>query len=369
MAWDLAEQEVEAQKESIDQQINSLDDYIEYVEQYYEDLFNHPQKLIEEMKSIISKTDTEIIEFLKKNSEDYASSTEATQQSMVNSWNEMLMDMHGSIEDYWDEVEQIIAGGDDAIIEFLKANSADYKAAGKLQAEAYVDQWKEQLEALRKAHQEITEEIKNTKYDPVLSYTGGSNNGGTAGNAGTQSPSQTTYKYRYKTKNGTWSVNYGGSTQEDAFNSAKTDALSYWNKYKSEYGVSEVLRLLNAATVSNPGSYIKQFDIGGLANFTGPAWLDGTKERPERILSPYQTELFEDMIETLHSIKVSTSSMPTITYDKEVSGQSFAFGDIIINVEKLENDADYENMAKRCMEEIMEYMNRGASVGGIRITR
>lgn len=368
MAWDLAEQEVEAQKDSIDQQIDSLDEYIEYVENYYEELFNHPQKQIEEMKSIISKTDEEILEFLRQNSEDYAASTEATQQSMINSWNEMLMDMHGSIEDYWDEVEQIIAGGDDAIIEFLKQNSADYKSAGKLQAEAYVDQWKQKLEDLRNAYKVFVDEVNNTKYNVVLPSTGSSGSGG-SGSAGSQTPSQTIYKYRYKTKDGTWSVNYGGTSQVDAFNSAKTDALSHWNKYKSEYGVSEVIRLLNASTVTNPGAYIKQFAIGGLANFTGPAWLDGTPSAPERILSPYQTELFEDMIKTLHSIKVNAVSMPKISYDQTGSTSAFTFGDIIINVDKLDSDADYEYIAERVKEQMMDSVGRGASVGGIRVMR
>jgi hypothetical protein len=30
---------------------------------------------------------------------------------------------------------------------------------------------------------------------------------------------------------------------------------------------------------------LKQYSSGGLADFTGPAWLDGTKSRPEYILS------------------------------------------------------------------------------------
>lgn len=340
MAWDLAEQEVEAQKDSIDQQIDSLDEYIEYVENYYEELFNHPQKQIEEMKSIISKTDEEILEFLRQNSEDYAASTEATQQSMINSWNEMLMDMHGSIEDYWDEVEQIIAGGDDAIIEFLKQNSADYKEAGKLQAEAYVDEWKKQLDDLRKAHKEITEEINNTTYTVVKPSTGsGSSSGSSGSSGGSSSP-----KYKLVI-NGSYTVGEKFSSYDAAY--------SY---YKENYQ-------------STDKYYITQYAKGGLANFTGPAWLDGTKMKPERILSPYQTELFEDMISTLHNIKVNASSMPTIGFDNTNGGNNFTFGDIIINVDKLDDESDYRDVAQEIMDQIMDLSTRGSSVGGIRITR
>jgi len=339
MAWDLAEQEVEAQQESIDQQITSLEDYIEQVEQYYEDLFEHPQKLLEEVKTIMAKTDEEILEFLKKNNEDYANSTEAMQQDMVNGWNEMLMDMHGNIKTYWDEVEQIIAGGDDAIIEFLKQNSADYKAAGKLQAEAYVDEWKTQLSDLKKAYEDFYTEVKNMNYEIVKPSTGSSNSGG-SGNRGSSS------KTRFKLViNGNYTI--PGFTSYD-------DALKY---FKDNYQSTD--------------SYdITHYARGGLANFTGPAWLDGTPSAPERILSPYQTKLFEDMIATLHQIKVTVPSLPTGIWDGATNNnQAITFGDIILNVDQLAEDADYTMIVERLMEEINERMIRGMAVGGIRITR
>ena len=353
MAWDLAEQEVEAQKDSIDQQINSLDEYIEYVENYYEELFNHPQKQIEEMKSIISKTDEEILAFLQQNSEEYAASTEAAQQDMINSWNAMLMDMHGSIEDYWDEVEQIIAGGDDAIIEFLKQNSADYKAAGKLQAEAYVDEWKQQLEDLRKAHKEITEEINNTTYTVVKPSTGSSssNSGGSSG-AGSSNSKPTAPQW-YLTINGKKTGN-PVSTESEAARMAYLERT--YGVQSGKYKPTDII------------SYAR-YKKGGLANFTGLAWLDGTKTKPERILSAYQTELFEDLIATLHGIKVFTNSMPSVGFDGSNSGQTFTFGDIVINVDSLNDDSDYETIAEQIMEQIMDMMTRGSAVGGIRITR
>lgn len=44
--------------------------------------------------------------------------------------------------------------------------------------------------------------------------------------------------------------------------------------------------------------YIKKYATGGIADYTGLAMLDGSKSRPERILSAYQTELFEDLLAT-----------------------------------------------------------------------
>lgn len=372
MAWDLAEKEVEAQEESIDQQIDSLDEYIEYVEGYYEDLFEHPQKLLEEVEDVMKRTDEEILKFLAENNEEFANSTAATQESMTNAWKDMLMDMRGETETHWDEVESIIAQGDEAIIAFLKENSAEYKAAGKLQAEKYVDEWEKQLSNLKKAYANMYKEISSYDYTPIVpsipSSGSGSSGGGSSGGT-TSKPSTKIYRFRFKQKDGSWSVNYGGTSVYSAFQAAQSAAISYWNKYKGQYGVGEVLRLLQNATASNPGAYLKQFKRGGLANFTGPAWLDGSKSAPERILSPYQTKLFEDMIKTLHAIKINVPSMPAGIYEGDTHAQTITFGDIIIQVDELAEDTDYKDLANHIMEEITERMTRGSAVGGIRRTR
>ena len=205
MAWDAAEKEVEAQQEALDQQINSLEDYITYVQEYYEDLFEHPTKLIEEMKSILTQTDEEIIAWLKKNDESYAKSTENTQNEMVKSWQKTLDDMHGIIKTYWDEVEQIIAQGDDYIIEFLKENSADYREAGKLQAEAYVDEWQKKLDDLKKAHEKVVADIAASYQTIEKADTSSSSKSSGGGGGGGKKNTQTTEDHGY-------SFVYGGKT-------------------------------------------------------------------------------------------------------------------------------------------------------------
>ena len=136
IAWDIAEEEVDAQKAAIESQIESVDDYMEYVENYYEELLSNPRKLIEEIQELMTKTDAEILAWLEQNHEDYQTATDATREEMRLGWQEMLDDMRGRTQTYWDEVEDIIAQGDDAIIEFLKKHSADYQEAGKLEEKA-----------------------------------------------------------------------------------------------------------------------------------------------------------------------------------------------------------------------------------------
>lgn len=348
MAWDVAEQEVKAQQDAIDDQITSIDDYMEYIENYYEELFKHPTKLIEEMRDLMKKSDDEIIEWLKQNSEDFATSTEATQTDMVNGWQDMLGDMHGSIESYWDEVESIIAQGDDAIIAFLKENSADYREAGKLQAEAYVDQWKEQLENLRNAHKKVVEEISSANYSTVTPGTG-SGGGSNSGSGGSGAAKK---YYRYTDVKG----NAGkADTYEAAVAAIRNSALGLGSSSAIGQGVRQRI------------SEIEYYKLGGMNTTTGLAWLDGTKRRPERILSPYQTELFEDMVASLHKINtLRVSSMPAYVGDATERPSSVSFGDIVINVDKLSEDNDYEAAAQKLLDSMLEKMNRSAVVGGIR---
>ena len=63
-----------------------------------------------------------------------------------------------------------------------------------------------------------------------------------------------------------------------------------------------VMKKLNAQLKSNPGlqrtlTYLNAYKEGGIIDFTGPAWVDGTKARPESILSADQTAfLREDLL-------------------------------------------------------------------------
>ena len=90
---------------------------------------------------------------------DYATLGFVESEILRIGWQEMLDDMRGRTQTYWDEVDEIISRGDDAIIEFLKQHTADYQEAGALQAQAYVDEWKKKLEDLAKAHTDIMGDI------------------------------------------------------------------------------------------------------------------------------------------------------------------------------------------------------------------
>lgn len=346
MAWNTAENEVEAQKDSIQQQIDSLDDYMDYVERYYEDLFAHPKKLIAEVEEILSKTNEEILAWLEENDENYQNSSVSTQEKTRAEWMETLRDMRGDIVTHWAEVHDIMAQGEDYIINFLIQNSANYRAASAVQASAYVDEWKVKLSEMQAAYRSTYEMISSYNYSLIQqaqsvnsaasSYSPSSYSGGGGSGGGGSKKTSSDYYYINKENQRVYSTTVDEKTKK-------------WNEdLKKHYG----------------------YATGGIASGTGLAWVDGTFNKPERILSPYQTELFEDLIQTLHNVRVAVSSPAVFTPQMRDTGMSGnTFGDIIINVDTLSDDADYEEVATRVMEEIADRMNFGSAIGGLRYGR
>jgi len=98
---------------------------------------------------------------------------------------------------------------------------------------------------------------------------------------------------------------------------------------------------------------------GGLATSTGPAWLDGTPNRPEYVLNPVQTEAFLQLPDLLRSLDLT-------------AGQNVSYGDtsieINIQVDQLASDYDVEQLAEKIKTEIYDdsaYRNVN-SIGWIR---
>jgi len=115
--------------------------------------------------------------------------------------------------------------------------------------------------------------------------------------------------------------------------------------------------LIPKIKVTSQGGFgIVPYARGGLANFTGPAWLDGSPSQPERILSPKQTKLFESMVSSLeHTASKSSSFGSSLGYN---------IGDIIttIQVDKLDNQTDINRLAKQVEDKIVKDIRNRVSV-------
>lgn len=86
---------------------------------------------------------------------------------------------------------------------------------------------------------------------------------------------------------------------------------------------------------------------GGLANFTGPAWLDGTTSHPEMVLNARDTANFIQLKDVLSDVCRSAGA---ITPQNESTQNTF---DININVDKIDSDYDVDQIAARVKRNII----------------
>jgi hypothetical protein len=136
-----------------------------------------------------------------------------------------------------------------------------------------------------------------------------------------------------------------GNEQNGIFVLNDTSGTRYWYSMAraDNAGTGEkYTAMLNKVKTKYTG--LLAFKEGGLADFTGPAWLDGTKSRPEYILNADQTQKFFQLVDVLDGLDVQSN--------KNASGDNYF--DIQISVEKIDNDYDVERMADKIKQLIYE---------------
>ena len=100
-------------------------------------------------------------------------------------------------------------------------------------------------------------------------------------------------------------------------------------------------------------SALQAYKKGGLANFTGPAWLDGTKTKPEAVLNTRDTQNFLQLRDVLSD--VLNKSRTIERSNSENNGDNYY--DIDIQVDKLSNDYDVDQLVKKIKKEITKDAN------------
>lgn len=94
---------------------------------------------------------------------------------------------------------------------------------------------------------------------------------------------------------------------------------------------------------------ITRYKTGGLADYTGPAWLDGTKSRPELVLNAQDTQNFIQLKDILSSIMSkpikSSENIGDTTYD------------IDINIETIREEADLDMISNYIENKIITSAN------------
>lgn len=95
-------------------------------------------------------------------------------------------------------------------------------------------------------------------------------------------------------------------------------------------------------------SDLTPFKTGGIADFTGPAWLDGSKTKPELILNAKDTENFIALKDILGSL------MKENNFQKASQSIGDMYFNIDINVDEISSDYDVENLTRKIKQELAD---------------
>ena len=251
-----------------------------------------------------------------------------------------------------------------------------------------VDQVKLKMNEITNMMDTIAKSLPNYSQAKEKNPTNSSSGGGSGGSGGPSpstpdSPSSTTPSVSKPGITQKWGLYVGGSLKESytsqsaatsALNKMKSTAQSEVTKKFQAYlktpaipqskkatAYSEynnavnyldslskaVIKIIPTGSGSKGGGNMTmmKYATGGLNTTTGPAWLDGTKSRPELVLNAKDTQNFLTLKDILSEVMANSSSTDDTTKK----------GDTYINVSvqaELANDYDVEKLTKKIKDEI-----------------
>lgn len=354
MAWDAAENEVSANEEAVQGQIDNLDELITANREAYDAISGYNEELVNKMYEVMSQTEEQMIAWLKEHSTAYAESTKEAQGKLVEEWRDTLNTIYGVLETNWPEVEKLMTDGLDRVIAKMK-ETTDYMTANseaqENMIEALTDDWNNMLEAVKLLSKQEKDTNQKSIYDQqaksassASSSSSGASATPTGGGASVKARTSGRYYMRdtYSTTGNALTVVPDGATVTvDGYHD---------NWYHVTYG-SKTGWMSSGALRGIDKSKLKQYRKGGLVNFTGPAWLDGTPGNPESILSPEQTKLFSRFVLSLERLYLPEAGGGA---EGGVGGFTVEPGGIVINVERLDGDRDYQEVASGVMNAIYQ---------------
>lgn len=168
----------------------------------------------------------------------------------------------------------------------------------------------------------------------------GYNSGGNDSGTTTTTTSAPTTK-KYTVKIGNWQRTYDLYNKDSVYSYAATD----YKQYLRNLGRSDMVNMVTADKIRQIATVFKK---GGLADFTGPAWLDGSKSQPEAVLSAKQTEMFISLRDLLEHI----------TQSGGLTSNSFGntYVDLDVNAD-IGSDYDVDSLVNRLKRDILESSN------------
>ena len=294
-----------------------------------------------------------------------------------------------NMELYWAEVENIISQGADNILSFLTSYSDEYLDVSKIQQEDYLTSWKFTIDAaltyaqdMQKQFDEIIYKAQEAAKYGNTSATGGldvAKPSGSSGGGGSSSSSGSGNRGSSGNKNSSSSSSKTPATDEvDVVSGAAPSAHGWYYQINlngkstgikgGPYKTREQAQSKGASAARSKGhgyKYSTKYYLnGGLADYTGYAWVDGTKARPEAFLDADDTKLLANFID--YAKKSEPIPATTISGAKSniQSGNNVNINSVDITIESgvIEDKADAEMVGTTIAEQLMKIARKSGNI-------
>lgn len=180
LAWGLAEDEAESQKQNIADQITAYDQLVSVGDEDLDQMLSNANNFSEEVNQVLAMNQEDLMIWLKQNVQEYANSLEDAQLQMVQSWEDTYNQMMGITKTYWDEVAAILSS-QASFVAFMQ-QSDEYINASPTQQAILDYQWMTEMwNAWALAIQDNHLQFDHTDDFAGIGLPAGSSGGGSGG--------------------------------------------------------------------------------------------------------------------------------------------------------------------------------------------
>ena len=148
-------------------------------------------------------------------------------------------------------------------------------------------------------------------------------------------------------------------------NSRNDDFIKYYNDISSN-----IENIADATAVRNSSNSMPRYKKGGLIDFTGPAWVDGSSSKPEAILNSDETKFVQnklpDILNNADTLRerqldlqnIRTDWLSSISYvidtnNSQNNSVNIERVELNMNVEQLTNSADAKRLGQEAFNELL----------------
>lgn len=348
-AWNIAQDEADYQKEQIDEQIQAYDDFVTYGDEDLEEFLANANNMADEVNGVMQLSQEGMMDWLKDNVKEYALAMDDAQKQMIQGWTDTYEQMLGITHTYWDEIAQILSGKDTWLA--YMQQSQEYIDASTDERAQMLYEWSEMYDNWLLAQKR---DAVYSHTDDQLNGTGSSGKGGGGGGKTNKDSLKVDINWPKDIELGIRNAISPGidpNGVEPSSGTKESTAGSKVQNGKTDAIVNPLITWVNTI-------FGTHFDKGGLVDFTGPAWVDGTKTKPEAFLDAEDTALIRGFLDQAQYVRYR-STVSNID-SNSFGGNSQNIGEVIVNITEAQfkDDADFDEVAHRVGQQFVKEISK-----------